>query len=141
MNNVFWFLHLLGAIGMGFYIVLPIMLGRASKLAGAGQQGLAEGLSVANRIVQYCLIVQLLTGGYLMSQSDYSVIWMIIVIVLFLAIAAISGIMSKPIKQVISSIQAGQSATAHINKARVFSLIVLVLYIIVIYFMTFPIYA
>lgn len=141
MNNVFWFLHILGAVGMGFYIVLPIMLGKAFKLAGAGQQGLAEGLSVANRIVQYCLIIQLLTGGYMMSQADYSVIWMIIVIVLFLAIAAISGIMSKPLKQIIASIQSGQSATAYIKKARIFSLIVLVLYIIVIYFMSFPIYA
>ncbi|MFD1957617.1 hypothetical protein ACFSL6_26455 [Paenibacillus thailandensis] len=141
MNEVFWFLHLLGAVGMGFYIVLPIMIGRASKLAGAGQQGLAEGLAVANRIVQYCLIIQLLTGGYLISQSDYSVFWIVLVIVLFLAIAAFSGIISKPLKQVVSSIQAGQSATAFIGKARLLSLIVLVLYIIVIYFMAFPIYA
>lgn len=141
MNNAMIFLHVLGAIGMGFYIVLPIMIGRATKLAGVGQAGLADGLASANRIIQYFLIVQLLTGGYLMSQGDYTVAWMIIVIILFLAIAAISGIMSKPLKQIVSSNQAGQSATGHIMKARMFSLIVLVLYVVVIYFMVFPMYS
>lgn len=140
MNDVFFFLHLLGAVGMGFYIVLPIMIGKATKLAGLGQGGLADGLVSANRIVQYALIVQLLTGGYMMSQSDYTVAWMIIVTVLFLAIAAISGIMSKPLKRIVASIQDGQSATGHIAKARTFSLIVLVLYVVVIYFMAFPMY-
>ncbi|WP_244863675.1 hypothetical protein [Paenibacillus cisolokensis] len=44
---------MLGAVGMGFYIVLPVLLGKAPKLAGGGQEGLAEGLSSANRIAQY----------------------------------------------------------------------------------------
>lgn len=138
MDNIFDFLHLLGATGMGFYIVLPFMVGRASKLAGGGQSGLADGLVTANRIAQYFLIVQLLTGGYLMSQSDYDVVWMVVTTVLFLAIAAISGIMTKPLKRIVGAIQDGQSATAHIAKARVFSLIVLVLYVIIIYFMNNP---
>lgn len=135
MFNVMLFLHVLGAVGMGFYVVLPVMLGRASKLAGVGQGGLAEGLLSANRIAQYFLIVQLLTGGYLMSQNDYSVVWMVIITVLFLAIAALGGIISKPLKLVVASIQEGKSATAHINKARIMSIIVLVLYIAIIYFM------
>lgn len=138
MINAMLFLHVLGAVGMGFYIVLPIMVGRASKLAGVGQGGLADGLLSANRIAQYFLIVQLLTGGYLMSQADYTVAWMIIIILLFLGIAALGGIVSKPLKRVVASIQEGQSATVHINKARVMSIIILVLYIVIIYFMMFP---
>lgn len=138
MINAMLFLHVLGAVGMGFYIVLPIMVGRASKLAGVGQGGLADGLLSANRIAQYFLIVQLLTGGYLMSQAEYTVAWMIIIILLFLGIAALGGIVSKPLKRVVASIQEGQSATVHINKARVMSIIILVLYIVIIYFMMFP---
>ncbi|MEV5025922.1 hypothetical protein [Paenibacillus sp. LPE1-1-1.1] len=138
MDNAMLFLHVLGAVGMGFYIVLPIMIGRASKLAGLGQGGLAEGLLSANRIAQYFLILQLLTGGYLMSQADYSVVWMVIIILLFLGIAALGGIISKPLKLVVASIQDGKSATTHIGKARVLSIIVLVLYIAIIYFMMFP---
>ncbi|MDQ0061205.1 hypothetical protein [Paenibacillus harenae] len=140
MSDVMWFIHLLGAIGMGFYIVLPIMLGRASKLAGAGQEGLADGLLSANRIAQYFLVIQLLTGGYMMSQSEYEVIWMIIITLLFLGIAAVGGIVTKPLKLIVASIQEGKSATAHIKKARMLSLIVLVLYIVIIYFMKYPIY-
>ncbi|WP_028611880.1 hypothetical protein [Paenibacillus harenae] len=138
MYDVMMFLHALGAVGMGFYVVLPFMIGRASGIAGVGQGGLAEGLLTANRIAQYFLIVQLLTGGYLMSQADYSVAWMIIVTILFLAIAALGGIVSKPLKLVVSSIADGKSATAHISKARVMSIIILLLYIVIIYFMQIP---
>ena len=131
-------LHVLGAAGMGFYIVLPIMLGGAGKADGSGQAGLAKGLLSANRIAQYFLVLQLLTCGYLMSQGEYAVAWMIIVTLLFLAIAALGGIMTKPMKQVVKSIEAGQSATAHINKAKVMSLIILVLFVAIIYFMKAP---
>ncbi|MBD2870506.1 hypothetical protein [Paenibacillus arenilitoris] len=133
-------LHVLGAAGMGFYLVLPFMVGRASKLAGIGQGGLAEGLLSANRIAQYFLVLQLLTGGYLISQADYTVAWMIIIVVLFLAIAALGGIVSKPLKRVVSAIAEGKSATADIGKARVMSIIVLVLYVAIIIFMKNPIY-
>ncbi|SDX19404.1 hypothetical protein [Paenibacillus sp. CF384] len=139
MYDFMLFLHVLGAAGMGFYLVLPLMVGRASKLDGAGQAGLAEGLVSANRIAQYFLVLQLLTGGYLMSQSDYKVIWMIIVTLLFLAIAALGGIVTKPLKRIAAEIQSGQSATAHIGKARVLSLIILVIYLVILYFMKYPI--
>ncbi|GGD74045.1 hypothetical protein [Paenibacillus nasutitermitis] len=140
MLNVMIFLHVIGAVGMGFYIVLPFLVGRATKLDGAGQAGLADGLVSANRISQYFLVLQLLTGGYLISQADYEVIWMIIVVVLFLAIAAIGGIVSKPLKQIVTAIHSGQSATSNIAKARTLSLIILLIYLVIIYFMKFPIY-
>ncbi|MCQ6558543.1 hypothetical protein [Paenibacillus mendelii] len=140
MNNFMLFLHVLGATGMGFYIVMPVLVGRTSKLAGEGQAGLADGLVSANRIAQYFLILQLLTGGYLMSQSKYAVLWMIIVTVLFLAIAALGGIISKPLKRIVTEIQTGQSASSHIAKARMLSIIVLIIYIVILYFMKYPIY-
>lgn len=137
MYDIMLFLHLLGAIGMGFYIVLPFIIGKASKLAGTGQAGLSEGLVSANRIAQYFLIVQLLTGGYIMSQGEYSVAWMIVITLLFLGIAAIGGIMSKPLKQIAPAIQGGQSATAHIGKARTLSFVLLLLYVAIIVTMRF----
>jgi len=138
MINAMWFLHLLGAIGMGFYIVLPVMIGRASKLAGLGQVGLAEGLLSANRIAQYCLVLQLLTGGYMMSQGEYAVAWMVIITLLFLGIGAFGGIIAKPLKGIIAAIGQDQSTSAFIGKARMMSVIVLVLYVAIIYFMKFP---
>ncbi|MGU3473070.1 hypothetical protein ACLBWT_18230 [Paenibacillus sp. D51F] len=140
MNSIMIFLHVLGAGGVGFYLILPFLVGRASRLAGAGQQGLAEGLIAGNRVAQYFLILQFLTGGYLISQADYTVLWMVVVIVLFLAIAALGGIQTKPLKRIVSQIQAGQSATEEIGKVRMFSFILLVLYIVTLYLMVNPFY-
>ncbi|GGG20828.1 hypothetical protein [Paenibacillus abyssi] len=140
MVDFLLFLHVIGAIGMGFYLVLPFLLGRASRLAGSGQEGLAEGLINGNRIAQYFLILQFLTGGYLISQNDYTVVWIVLVILLFLAIAALAGIMTKPLKRIVASIQAGQSATSHIKKAQTMSFIILLLFLITIYLMKYPFY-
>ncbi|WP_332310205.1 hypothetical protein [Paenibacillus sp. P22] len=67
-------------------------------------------------------------------------LWMVLVIVLFLAIAALGGIQTKPLKRIVSQIQAGQSATAEIGKVRMFSFILLVLYIVTLYLMVNPFY-
>lgn len=139
MYKVMLFLHVLGAVGMGFYVVMPFLAARASKLAGSGQEGLAEGLLIGNRIAQYFLIVQLLTGGYLISQEEYSVAWMVVIFVLFLAVSALSGIAGKPLKQMISLLRSGQSASASIARVRLFSILILVMYIVLLYLMTSPI--
>ncbi|EXX92477.1 hypothetical protein BG52_12765, partial [Paenibacillus darwinianus] len=91
MEKFMLFLHAIGAVGGGFYVLLPFLVGRTTKLAGEGQAGLADGLALANRFAQYFLILQLLTGGYLMTFADYSVLWMVLSIGLFLAIAALGG--------------------------------------------------
>jgi hypothetical protein len=135
MDKIMIFLHVLGAGGLGYYLILPFLVGRASRLAGTGQQGLAEGLLAGNRIAQYFLILQFLTGGYLISKPIYSVLWMVPVVVLFLAIAALGGIQTKPLKRIVSQIQAGQSATAEIGKVRTFSFILLLLYVVILYLM------
>jgi len=140
MEKIMVLLHVIGAAGMGFYLVLPVLVGRASKLAGAGQAGLSDGLVSANRIAQYFLVLQLLTGGYLVSQVKYSVAWMIIVCVLFLAIAALGGIVTKPLKRIAIEIQNGHSASSHIAKARVMSIIILLVYLVILYLMKYPMY-
>ncbi|MEF2243409.1 MULTISPECIES: hypothetical protein [unclassified Paenibacillus] len=140
MGNAMLFLHVLGAVGMGFYLVMPFLIGRATKLAGGGQGGLADGMITANRFAQYFLVLQLLTGGYLISKAEYSVLWMVLIVVLFLAIAAVGGIMAKPLKGIKAAIESGQSATANINKARTMSYIVWVLFILILVFMKYPMY-
>jgi hypothetical protein len=118
--------------------VLPFLVGKASKLDGAGQAGLAAGLVSANRIAQYFLVLQFLTGGYLVSKQQYSVIWMVLAVVLFLAIAALGGIVTKPLKQIVAAIQSRESASSHIAKARVLSVIILLLYLAILYIMKYP---
>jgi hypothetical protein len=140
MINFVTFLHTIGAVGMGLYLLLPFLVGRVTQLTGEGQAGLADGLVFANRIAQYCLILQLLTGGYMMSNADYTVLWMVLITVLFLAIAALGGIAAKPLKRIAAAIQSGQSASAHIARVRMFSIIILILYLAIIYLMQYPDY-
>ncbi|MNG40875.1 hypothetical protein D3C84_1296970 [compost metagenome] len=65
---------------------------------------------------------------------------MIIVTLLFLALGALGGIVTKPLKRIAVEIKSGSSASEHIAKARVLSIIVLIIYLVIVYFMKFPIY-
>lgn len=141
MSTVMWFLHAVGAVGMGIYMILPFVVGKFKQLSGAAQEGLASGLVTAGRIGQYALVLQLLTGGYLISQADYSVAWMIAVIVLFLAIAALSGIAQGPLKRIARAAASGENASAAISKVQTLSTIIVVLFLIIIWLMQDPWFA
>ncbi|TJY39719.1 DUF2269 family protein [Cohnella pontilimi] len=143
MLNVMLFLHVIGAVGMGIYAVLPFVAGKFSQLSGEAQGGLASGLAAAGRIGQYALVLQLLTGGYLISQtgSDYAVSWMIVSVVLFLAIAALTGIVQASIKRVAAASKDGQNASSSIGKIRTLSSIVFILFLVILWVMTNPWYA
>jgi hypothetical protein len=140
MYDFFIFLHVLGAIGLGFYLILPLLLRNITKLSGQSLESYIAGLFSMSRIAQYLLIIQLITGGYLMSKKDYSVAWMISSIGFFLVVAAISGIMNKSMKTTVKDIQAGGSGDAQLSTIRWFSIIVSLSMLIVIYFMVYPMY-
>jgi hypothetical protein len=143
MFKIMLFLHVVGAVGMGIYAILPFLAAKFSKLSGTAQEGLASGLVTAARIGQYSLILQLLTGGYLMSQSDakYAVGWMITVLVLFLAIGALSGIVQAPIKRIVTAAKNGQDTSMSIARVRSLSLIILILFLVILWLMLNPWYA
>jgi hypothetical protein len=140
MYDLFIFLHVLGAVGLGFYLILPLLLRNITKLSGPALESYIAGLFGMSRIAQYLLIIQLITGGYLMSKKDYSVAWMISSIGFFLVVAAISGIMNKSMKTTIKDIQAGGNGEAQLSTIRWFSIIVSLSMLIVIYFMVYPMY-
>lgn len=141
MDKLFLFLHVLGAIGLGFYLILPLLLRNITKLTDKSLESYLAGLFGTSRIAQYLLIIQLLTGGYLMSLNDYSIAWMISSIGFFLVAAAISGIMNKSMKTTINDIRAGGNGEAQLGTIRLFSIIVSLAMIVVIYFMVYPMYA
>jgi hypothetical protein len=140
LKTIMLFLHVVGAVGMGSYAILPFLAGQFRKLSGAAQEGLASGLVTAGRIGQFALVIQLLTGGYLMSQGDteYSPSWMIVVLVLFVAIGALTGIVQKPIKRIAAAAKEGQDASASIGKVRTLSVIILVLFLVILWVMQAP---
>jgi nitrogen fixation/metabolism regulation signal transduction histidine kinase len=140
MVQTMLFLHVLGAIAAGFYLLLPFLLMSVDKLSAAAQGGYVQGMVLANRIGQYILIVQLLTGGYLISKQEYAVWWIVAIIVLFLVVSALAGIMSKPMKRLVADTKEGKSATQYLGKIKTFSTIISVVLLVLIYLMSFPAY-
>ncbi|MFC7680987.1 hypothetical protein [Paenibacillus sp. GCM10028914] len=140
MEKIFFLLHMIGTAALGFYLILPFIVSGIQKLSLSAKEGGINTVRVANRFAQYGLVVQLITGGYMMSKGDYSVPWMIIVTVLLLAMFAIGGIMGKPLKTALVSIREKREVTAEAAKLRTFSIILAILLIVMIYFMVYPMY-
>lgn len=138
MELTFRFLHLLGAIAVGYYILLPMMAGSALKLKGAGREGYLSSLITLNRVGQYIFILQFITGGYLISKGDYSVLWMVLVIVVFVAIAALAGIMSKPLKRMKAAAANSEGQADESGKIRIFSLLIAIGFIALVVLMFNP---
>lgn len=136
MNYVL-FLHVLGAVAVGYYLLLPFVAPRLAKLEGGNQVGLAQGLYSFNRVGQWLLIVQFLTGGYLISKYDLSVAWMVVVIVLFIVLGAMAGMLGGPLKRIISA-GGRQDAKKDISKVSAFSTIAAILLFVLLILMYLP---
>ena len=120
MYDIFFYAHMISAIGLLLYLFFPLFAMRLRAMKGAAQASMARTMIKANRIGQYILIVALLSGGYMVSKVDYSVLWMIVSIVLILVMFALAGMSGKPLKKVAASgTDSGRSA----DKVRTFSLI------------------
>lgn len=137
MYQVMLFLHIVGALALGFYLVLPFVLGRIGKLSQAAQEGTISAVVSLNRYAQIGLIIQLLTGGYLIGQGNYSVAWMIVIVILFLAIGAFSGIMAKPLRLALEQIRKNQAVSAEEGKLRTLSALLSVTVMLISFFMVF----
>lgn len=76
------YLHVLSAILMGAYLVMPFLSGKLASLSGSAQYGFLNVLSGFNRAGQFALILAFLTGGYMVGKGSYSVLWMVLAVVL-----------------------------------------------------------
>lgn len=137
MYGVMLFLHIIGSLALGFYLILPIVFSTVNKLSLAAQEGTLSAVGTLNKYAQIGLIVQLLTGGYLVGRGHYSVPWMIVVVILFLAIGAFSGIMAKPLKQALGAIRSNQGISAQAGKLRTFSILLFISVVLISFFMVF----
>ena len=137
MLQPFMLVHILGAVFMGFYAIAPILAKRLKTSSPSVQEGIISSMAVANRIGQIMLIVQLLTGGYLMSQGEYSVLWMVLVTVIFVAIGAFSGIMGSALKKSLLAAKGNKTDHAALNKVSMFSILSFVFYIVIIVLMVY----
>lgn len=138
MTTFMLFLHVLGATGMGIYVVLPFVAGKFKQLSTPAQEGLASGLLTAGRVGQFGLVLQLLTGGYLISQGDYGTSWMITIIVLFVALGAVSGIVQGPLKRIKTATASNQDASGAISRVQTLSVLAVLFFLVILWMMKNP---
>jgi hypothetical protein len=140
MLNFVLFLHVLGAVGLGIYAVLPFVVGRFRQLSVHGQQGLASGLYTAGRVGQLALVLQFLSGGYLMSKfhDNLSASWIIAALVLFVALGAATGITQGPLKRLSKASEDGPATSGDVNRVRVMSSIAFIVFLVILWMMVHP---
>ncbi|MFD1268067.1 MULTISPECIES: hypothetical protein [Paenibacillus] len=137
MYKFMLFLHIVGTLALGFYLVLPFVMAKVNKLSPAAQEGTMSAVKSLNTFAQIGLVIQLLSGGYMISKGEYSVPWMIIIVILFLGIGAVGGIMGKPLRLAIEGIRANRSISAESSKLATLSYVVALLVLLISFFMVF----
>lgn len=137
MGHFLFFLHMIGTLALGFYLVLPFVLGRVQKLSVPAREGTLSAIGGFNRFAQYGLVIQLLTGGYMMSQGEYSVPWMVVVVVLLLAMFALGGIIGKPLRLAAAGMRENRDVSAETGKIRTLSLLLMVSLVLMVFFMVY----
>lgn len=129
MYDAFKWIHVISAILLIFYVVLPFLAG------GAAKPDTAAGLHRLNRIGQYILIVAFLTGGYMVSRAGMSTTWMVAAVVIILVMFAMAGMIGGPLRR----LKAGNSGTAEsVRKLRTFSIVAAVAFIMLVVLMYNP---
>lgn len=142
MDLTFRLIHVLGAIAVGYYIIMPFLLSRIDKIPANQQSGYVKVLHTFNRIGQYILILQFITGGYLISKKPYTIAWMVIIIVVFVLLAALAGMMGKPLKRIIETAgtDAGNDSDIQpmVSRLTLFSTFICICFLVLVILMAFP---
>lgn len=135
MNQWFLLLHILGAITMGFYFLLPFLVGRAGRLSGAAQAGYVTALRSANRVGQFGLLFELLTGGYLISKYHYTTLWLILALLFLVALGAVTGMLGVRLKKLIDAAESGGNVKPQLESSVVLGTIAAVFLLVIVYLM------
>lgn len=137
MFKAMLFVHIIGALAFGFYLVLPFVFAKVNKLSLPAQEGTVSLVSSLNRYAQIGLIIQLLTGGYMVGKGGYSVPWMVVIVLLFLIIGALSGMMGKPLRVALQNIKQKSNVQAQFGKLRTLSTVLSLAVIVISFFMVY----
>jgi hypothetical protein len=124
--SVVYFIHVLGALMVGFYLIMPIVTLTMRGLTAPVQLGFARGMRKLNTIAQWLLIVQFLTGGYLIGLvKGFSVPWMVSVVVVFVLLGAASGMLGVSFKRIVKSAEGVGvgSVASHVTRALLWSIV------------------
>ncbi|CAM4286201.1 hypothetical protein [Saccharibacillus endophyticus] len=137
MERFILFLHVLGAVAMGFYLLAPLIVSQLNKLEGEAKKGMLSVMRSLNTYAQYGLVLELLTGIYLFAQDDYSVLWIVLTSLLFVLIGAFGGMMGGPLRRALDGLTEKRDIAAELRKLRVFGTMVCASFAAILFVMMF----
>ncbi|MFB5192426.1 hypothetical protein [Alicyclobacillus fastidiosus] len=137
-NHIVYFIHILGAISMGFYLFLPFMVTKMTALPKPSQAGYVRALYHVNKVSLYIIILQLLTGGYLISVANVPATWSVVVILLLVVVGGLISMAGAKMKRIIHELEEGRDAKAEAGKVRTFAYLTFIALLLMVLFMVFP---
>ncbi len=120
MYNIMFFVHLVSATLLGFYLILPFMWGKSADLLAEAQYSYIHVFKILNRVGQFTLLVLFITGGYMVSHVDVSITWMIVSIALLVVIGALTGIIGSKMKKLLMINKSGKMIIQEVSKVSLF---------------------
>ena len=138
MDYLIRVLHGFGAIAVGFYLLLPFITGKLASLKGDSLRGFTKVMFSLNRIGQYILIFQFISGGYLISQAQYTWTWIIVVLAVFLIVGALPGVMGSSFKRILKQDSNETVIQQSISRVSTLSILISICLLILIFMMYYP---
>lgn len=124
--------------GNGFLFIAPLRCGQNRQIGSSVQEGTISAVQLLNRLAQFALILVLVSGIYMIFPwGSYSVAWIVVVLLLFLAISGIAGAMGKPLRLSLEAIRSQQPITQYAGKMRMFSTLLAVFLILITFLMVY----
>jgi hypothetical protein len=140
MNHILIFLHVLSALLLGAFIIVPFIVKRLNTLSSLEQAELSGTLLILVKVGEIALIGLLLTGGGMISEFSEmpSSLWMTVSGILLLIIGALLGMMHGKLKVLSASNQDQNKTNGYRKKLQVYSWITMVAVLLAILVMTNP---
>ena len=73
-----------------------------------------------------------------MAKLPYSTLWMVLTILFFIVVGAISGMLNGKMKKAIKDLNSGGNGSSYMRSIKIYSYITSVSMLIVLYFMMYP---
>jgi hypothetical protein len=132
LNRIMLFLHLLGAVGMGFYLLLPFFL----RKTWLQNRGVLQVYYWMNFTVQWILVAQFVTGLIMYLQGNYPVLWIILVAVVFTGVGAFGGMFGYHCRKAPPSFE--EDRTGWLKKVRFHAILTSICMYLILVLMKFP---
>ncbi|MED1203611.1 hypothetical protein [Heyndrickxia acidicola] len=140
MHHILIFLHILSALLLGVFIIVPFIIKRLNTLSSLEQKELSGVLLGFVKVGEVALVGLLLTGGGMISEFGRipSSLWMSITGVLLPIIGASLGMMHSKLKVLRAAKQAKNKTDGYHKRLQVYSWITMVSVLLAILVMTNP---